>query len=47
MGGGALVRGFSIVIGRRSRVLKSDRKVDGAARGREGEATLVNISFIL
>ena len=32
---GALVRGFLIVIGRRSRVLKSDRKVDGAARGGE------------
>ena len=27
------MRGFLIVIGQRSRVLKSDRKVDGAARG--------------
>ena len=33
LGGGALVQGFLIVIGRRSRVLKSDCKVDRAARG--------------
>ena len=40
------MRGFLIVIGQRSRVLKSDCKVDGPAKG-EGEIRVVNMSIIL